>query len=102
MPYIKKATRELLDEPITQLVHLIKAETRENADDIWGILNYTISVVLCRAVGERFNKLRYHHMNNVMGVLGSVTAEFYRRVMVPYEKTKIKEAGDLVEFEDNL
>ncbi len=98
MPYIKKDTRELLDEPINQLVMLLKAESRENADNIWGMLNYIISVLVHRGVMGRFTEWHYHLMNNVMGVLGSVTSEFYRRVVVPYEEMKIIIAGDLDEF----
>lgn len=41
--------------------------------------------------------IKYKHINDVLGVLGAVTAEFYRRVAAPYEDLKIRDNGDVIE-----
>jgi hypothetical protein len=59
-----------------------------------GELNYVIS----RAVDEyliRKGKLRYAHLNEVIGAIECAKLELYRRVAAPYEDQKLAEAGDV-------
>ena len=42
-----------------------------------------------------FNELSYQSINDIVGALEGAKLEFYRRVVVPYEDTKIKENGDV-------
>ncbi len=59
-----------------------------------GELNYAIT----RLVDDflvRQGPLRYTHLNTAIGVLECAKLELYRRVVVPYEDVKIREAGDV-------
>ena len=81
MPYIPQSERDLLQDDGFLIPNTP------------GGLNYVITE-LC--VGYlRAKGLNYTHINDIMGALSSAQAEFYRRVAVPYEDTKIKENGDV-------
>lgn len=138
MPYIERPAREALD-------------SRERMPASPGELNYQVTVAFLRALAEfesgetrilpyvqleqdtmrtcreylthvtATQKLRYQHINDVMGVLAcarqeflrrgttrrvatfdnfakvlaAVSADFYAEVAVPYETAKIAENGDL-------
>lgn len=41
------------------------------------------------------NKKNYQRINDIIGALECAKAEFYRRVVVPYEETKRAENGDV-------
>ena len=58
-----------------------------------GALNYAIS----RLIDETrvHSRMGYADMNAVMGVLESAKAEFYRRVVAPYEDKAIEKNGDI-------
>lgn len=81
MPYITHERREsLLDEfadmPITP-----------------GELNFVITTVIN---GYRHSKgLSYQTINDIVGALEGAKLEFYRRIAVPYEDSKIQENGDV-------
>lgn len=80
MPYIKKEQRE----------RLARGEKPQDA----GELNFTITTLLLDYLSRK--GVSYAHFNEIMGVLGCVTEEFYRRWAVPYEDQKIQENGDVV------
>lgn len=88
MPYIKPEDRINKDGPISELAKVIKTP---------GDLNYIFS---CLAI-EYFlrNGGRYQQINDVDGVFGCASKEFYRRIAVPYEDKKIQETGDLKQLE---
>lgn len=81
MPYIKQEDRGYF-EAVTKL-----------APENPGELNY----VLTRIVNQYFadNGGRYQQINDVIGALEGAKMEFYRRIVVPYEDTKIAENGDV-------
>lgn len=58
-----------------------------------------IQFLVARLVGEyilaRPDGFRYQDLNDVLGALAGAQAEFYRRVVVPYEDRKIAENGDV-------
>lgn len=57
-----------------------------------GELNYIFS----KLAWEYFKKNRnYQGINDIVGALEGAKAEFYRRVVVPYEDGKIAENGDV-------
>lgn len=58
-----------------------------------GQLNFVISTIISEYLERK--GLRYENINEVMGVIACVSAEFYRRVAQPYEDKKIKENGDI-------
>ena len=85
MLYINQARRETLDKPIHALsVRLV----------VPGDLNYALTRLLHKHLVWQ-GRLNYDKLNEVMGVLASVSQEFYRRVVAPYEDEKIKEHGDI-------
>jgi hypothetical protein len=87
MPYIEKIARAGYDTSINELC----TELRDNN---WppGHLNYIISKLLF----ERYRDFpSYTICNSLEGVLQCVSKEFYRRVTVPYEDSKIEENGDV-------
>ena len=77
MPYIKKKDRfRATDSP-------------ENA----GELNYAITILIQKYLSK--NGLNYQHINDIVGALEGAKSEFQRRVVNPYEDSKIKENGDV-------
>lgn len=79
MPYISKDRRSAL-EPSG------KPETA-------GELNYAVTRLVDRYLGDK--GLRYHNINEVIGVLECAKLELYRRIASPYEDRKILEEGDV-------
>lgn len=87
MPYIKKEQREPLDKLIAPLVEHLKSLPQEDQD---GSLNYIVTKTIKQVYPQK-----YFHFNRALGVLTAITQELYRRVIGPYEDTKIKENGDV-------
>ena len=58
-----------------------------------GELNFAVTVLIRRYLLTK--GLSYSHCNDVLGALEGAKAEFYRRVVVPYEDQKIAENGDV-------
>jgi len=81
MPYIKKEDREKFD--------LSSCSLPTNA----GELNYLITVIVHQYI--TLNGLNYQKLNDVVGALDGAKVEFQRRVVAPYEDSKIKENGDV-------
>ena len=80
MPYIEPHAREQLDL-------LMRHPTTA------GELNYLLTR-LCH--NYRITKgLSYQTCNDILGALEGAKQEFYRRVVAPYENTKIGENGDV-------
>jgi hypothetical protein len=88
MPYISQDKRPELDRIIEPLIEHLKALPEGEQD---GALNYSITKIL-----KRLYPLKYFHLNRALGVLTSVTQEFYRKVVGPYEDKKIQENGEVV------
>ena len=61
-----------------------------------GDLNFLITVALNAYVEG--HGLSYSTINDVIGVLECAKAEFYRRIAVPYENTKMSQNGDAYGF----
>lgn len=81
MPYITKKEREAL----------VLGRPLENA----GQLNYCISVLILAYLETK--GMKYQTLNDIIGALEGAKAEFYRRVVIPYEDQKMKENGDINE-----
>lgn len=77
MPYIKRAEKDRAGR----------------CPETAGELNYAIT----RLVRDYFrgSSRNYQTINNILGALEAAKAEFYRRVVVPYEDAKIQENGDV-------
>lgn len=78
MPYIKQSDRDLFD-----------IDVYPNKP---GELNYIFTKIAIQYWNERKN---YDAINDIVGALEGAKLEFYRRVAVPYEESKIKENGDV-------
>lgn len=87
MPYIKKEKRPEIDRLVNPLIDHLSSLPVEEQD---GTLNYVITKII-----KNIYPQKYFHLNRALGVLSAITHEFYRRVIVPYEDTKIKESGDV-------
>lgn len=79
MPYIPSKERGLLQN----------GKSPENA----GELNYLISSLLAEYTQTK--GLSYQTINDVIGACEGAKAEYYRRLAVPYENTKLSLNGDV-------
>jgi len=92
MPYIKQNDRPNIDK---YLAHLSAEFDNCSNDVLCGRLNYTIfrlARMLCDANSDTLN---YARINTIIGAIESAKAEFQRRVVAPYEDTKIRSNGDV-------
>lgn len=79
MPYIKQIDRTEVE--------------MGKANKSAGELNYLITRII---QAQWINSARrYQDINDILGALEGAKAEFYRRIVVPYEENKIKENGDV-------
>jgi hypothetical protein len=87
MPYIKKDQRPPIDKLVDPLIKYLQSLPVEDQD---GSLNYSITKIIRHLYPQK-----YFHFNRALGVLTAVTQELYRKVIGPYEDSKIKENGDV-------
>lgn len=87
MPYIKKGQRPAIDRLVRPLIDHLKSLPLENQD---GSLNYAVTKIIKKVYPQK-----YFHYNRALGVLAAITYELYRKVIGPYEDTKISENGDV-------
>jgi hypothetical protein len=85
MPYVMSEARRRLDAG---------AAPRDA-----GELNYAVTrlidAYLVQASRDQGGRLRYAHLNEVIGVLECAKLELYRRVAAPYEDEKMAESGEV-------
>lgn len=79
MPYITQEARDNIHE---------NCEDPTSA----GELNYLFTTIAMRYINVNKN---YQRINDVIGALEGCKLELYRRVVAPYEDTKILENGDV-------
>lgn len=82
MPYVDQKSTQRLNDQLS-IPHM---ETP-------GELNYVLTKVAISYLDTK--GLRYHVLNDIMGAFTGACAEFYRRVVAPYEDKKIAENGDV-------
>jgi len=80
MPYITKVRRKLL---------LSKKDQANTPGD----LNFLITTEVLKYIQNKGTC--YTTFNDVLGVLEAINQELYRRLIVPYEKSKILANGDV-------
>lgn len=93
MPYIRTEKRDELDPSIDAVLDSLRGLESDDPDfnDTEGNINYVFTKILKRIYpGER-----YAEINSAMGVLNSVTAEYYRKVAVLLEDQKEFENGEV-------
>ena len=95
MPYITEERRnEMVELPSftpfkssRRNLGVAMGEAMENGGD----LQYMLAEVIQRYLERK--GLRYARCEEVMGALDGASKEFYRKVVAPYEETKIRENG---------
>ena len=98
MPYITEDRREILDRPLHELMHIIKANPQDDGGFAIpygpraGDLNYIFSMII-KSYLEFGGS--YQAINDVIGALECCKLELYRRQVAPYEDQKIEENGDI-------
>lgn len=105
MPYISRGLRPGLDAGIEQLVAaLLLSHDSEGKDaSALGSMNYIFSRIMALYLmlthegdeGIPPDPITYERLKNVRAVLSDASAEFYRRIMEPYEDGKIETNGDV-------
>lgn len=89
MPYIHESKRSYLKGYLSTLGPHINFS---------GTLNY----VLTKIVWAYWRRSQdYQAINDILGALDGVGKEFYRRVAVPYENSKLAENGDVYASSDD-
>jgi hypothetical protein len=78
LPYIKNILR----------VAIAEGSPPQNA----GELNYCFTKLMIAYMGDKYD---YQRLNDISGAMTEALAEFRRRVIVPYELSKINSNGDL-------
>ena len=58
-----------------------------------GELNYLFTRLALRYMEQR--GLSYQTINDIVGALEGAKMEFYRRIAIPYEQSKIRTNGDV-------
>ncbi len=86
MPYILPVNRDQYNESCADIV---------DQADCAGDLNFAITKILHQYVNKK--GLNYATLNEVVGMMESCKAEFYRRVVAPYEDHKAGVNGDVME-----
>lgn len=86
MPYIKQGQRDALAPDLVRTLWAAHPALSE------GELNYTLTRLVRRWLGDNPNYARF---NAALGVLEAAKLELYRRMVAPYEDTKIAENGDV-------
>ena len=104
MPYITKNFRQYNvndhDYPcLAEHVDSLIANIHITFDDehYEGVCNYVISRVVA-GVMKPEDGWRYKWLNRAHGTFLSAAAEFYRRLVVPYEDECIEKNGDIPEY----
>ena len=83
-----------VDKLIKDIQKIYSEEERE------GVCNYVISRVVAGVMKPQ-DGWRYKWLNRAHGTFLSAAAEFYRRLVIPYEDKCILKNGDIPEYQDN-
>jgi len=78
MPYIKQQDRE----------RVLRGDVRNS-----GELNYRLSMIMLEYLHQHGNS--YPTCNDILGACSGASKEFYRRIVIPYEDSKIDTNGDV-------
>lgn len=85
MPYIRQEDRPELEGKAERLGKTCKST---------GELNFALTTAILAFLDEQ-ERVGYAQMSAIRGVLADVSSEFYRRVVVPYERRKCYTNGDV-------
>lgn len=99
-----EGNREVLDPIIDDLAEAIGAIHKTYGYDgaFLGLVNYSVTKLVCRIMLDNFDRPRYWHSPAIRGVMKDIGDELYRRVFVPYEDIQIEKNGDVPEYQELL
>lgn len=92
MPYIDPKSRPNLNFHLDALVHFLRSQP----DSVEGELNYCISYLISKSM-KPLTGWRYCWLARAHSVFIMAAAEFYRRLVAPYEDLAIQKNGDVYE-----
>jgi len=107
MPYIsREISRHRIayhDDPLCERVDkLIRFVLEEyESDEFEGVCNYIVSRVVAGVMKPKTG-WRYKWLNRAYGTFMAAGAEFYRRLIAPYEDECIKKNGDIPEYDEAI
>jgi hypothetical protein len=90
VPYISQDDRKTLEPSLKELIETLNLVTGG-----YGSNNGIVVYVIYRIVKAFYGEGNFEIRSNALKVLEAAKLEYYRRVMAPYEDTKIKENGDI-------
>lgn len=96
MPYTKKEARAKTKDLIGQIVEVIRQYPDVEVD---GEVNFAISTLVATAFRPTTG-WRYHWLHRAHGVFATAGAEFYRRLVAPYEDRCIEKNGDIDPYKE--
>jgi len=97
MPYVSPDEKKVVD-PV--LNNLIDAISDVDLDYEPGLLNYVLTKIIHNWLPPKDN-MKYFYINEVIGVLRCCEVFLIETVLIPYEKTKMKENGNISELDKN-
>ncbi len=87
MPYVEPDNRNLIDPFVSKAVDVCES---------WGDVNYAVTTLVAEyLLRNTIASIRYRDLQLAMGLFKCASKEFYRRIVVPYEKRKEFENGDI-------
>lgn len=104
MPYIKRELQTRVNDgdliPLSVQVDFMIDMIREtyHEDEYEGVCNYTISRIVAGVMRPK-DGWRYKWLNRAYGTFLGAGAEFYRRVVGPYEDGCVEKNGDIPEYQ---
>jgi hypothetical protein len=93
MPYVEQDIREFLDETIDGLAE--DARSISSPGNWRGVMNYIISRLAVGIVMNHPDGVRYATLSDMHAAMNDAAAEWYRRVMGPYEDSAAEKNGDV-------
>lgn len=96
MPYIKQERRAKYDEHIKAIIHEVLVNV-DYHDDVDGEMNYVITRIVAGAFSPT-RIWRYRFAARAYGCFLAAAAEFYRRILAPFEQGAIERNGDIREY----
>ena len=91
MPYTKQEFRSWLNGNIIGIINTLN--NKLNHDNFNGDLAYIITKIIVEYLKDK--EYSFILLNGIVGVLDNTKDEFKRRILIPYEISKIIENGDV-------
>lgn len=98
MPYIHQGSRSDLESSIKRLADDIEFYYDDNDGGLDGVLNYAVTELVARTMKPKTG-WRYFNLHRAYGVFFAAAAEFYRRLVAPYEDRAMRLNGDISAYD---